>query len=93
MSNDNYPPEEEELQGPVPEPENPLGGPVADGDLAVGRGEGVGQAQEVQGLTQGQIVFARFVRHRGAMAGLIILVLIALLAITSMGIGPIRGWW
>ena len=33
MSNDNYPPEEEELQGPVPEPENPLGGPVADGDL------------------------------------------------------------
>lgn len=38
-----------------------MGGPVDDiVDDSVGRGEGVGQAKEVQGLTQGQIVMARF---------------------------------
>ena len=58
-----------------------------------GRGEGVGESKEVEGLSQGQIVFRRFLRHKGALVGMITLGLIALLAITSMGIGPIPGWW
>ncbi len=93
MSDDNLPDDKlDNLSPQVPLP--PMGGPVDDiVDDSVGRGEGVGQAKEVQGLTQGQIVMARFFRHRGAMAGLVILVLIAVLALTSMGIGPIRGWW
>lgn len=43
--------------------------------------------------SQGQLVLRRFVRHRGAMISLSILVLIILLATTSIGFGPIPGWW
>ena len=43
--------------------------------------------------SQGQLVLRRFLRHRGAMISLTILVLIILLAFTSIGFGPIPGWW
>ena len=48
---------------------------------------------EVAGLSQGQIVRRRFVRHKGAMAGMIVLLAIVILAVTSVGLGPIPGWW
>jgi peptide/nickel transport system permease protein len=48
---------------------------------------------EVAGLSQGQIVRRRFVRHKGAMIGLIVLLLIVVLAVTSVGLGPLPGWW
>jgi ABC-type dipeptide/oligopeptide/nickel transport system permease subunit len=48
---------------------------------------------EVAGLSQGQIVRRRFVRHKLAMAGIIVLLLIVILAVTSIGLGPIPGWW
>lgn len=71
--------------------------PVEPGEPALGdesgRGEGVGEAKEVEGLSQGQIVWRRFVRHKGAMAGLGVLLAIALFSFSAMGIGPIRGWW
>ena len=60
---------------------------------ATGRGEGVGQAKEVEGLSQGQIVWSRFVRHKGAMFGVATVATIALLSYSAMGIGPIPGWW
>ncbi|MEN0071382.1 MAG: ABC transporter permease [Propionicimonas sp.] len=60
---------------------------------AIGRGEGIGEAKEVEGLSQGQIVWRRFIRHRGAIFGLVILLTITVLAISAMGIGPIPGWW
>ncbi|WP_218184644.1 ABC transporter permease [Nigerium massiliense] len=72
---------------------------AADGDFAVeetdahGRGEGVGQAKEVEGLSQSQIVWRRFIRHRGAIFGLVTLTLVALLSILAMGLGPIPGLW
>lgn len=50
-------------------------------------------AAEVAGLSQGQIVRRRFVRHKGAMFSLALLALIVLLAATSVGWGPIPGWW
>ncbi|WP_029068604.1 ABC transporter permease [Jonesia quinghaiensis] len=43
--------------------------------------------------SQGQLVFRRFVRHKGAMASLIVLLFITLTAITSIGVGPLPGWW
>src|SRR5690554_4590921 len=43
--------------------------------------------------SQGQLVRRRFLRHKGAIAGLVVLLGIALLAFTSIGIGPIPGWW
>lgn len=58
-----------------------------------GRGEGVGQLKEVEGLSQGQIVWRRFIRHKGAMFGLTVLLIVAVFACSAMGIGPIPGWW
>jgi ABC-type dipeptide/oligopeptide/nickel transport system permease subunit len=48
---------------------------------------------EVAGLSQGQIVRRRFLRHKGAMIALGFLILIVVLAATSVGWGPIPGWW
>ncbi len=56
-------------------------------------GESSIEQAEVVGLSQGQIVRRRFVRHKGAMAGLIVLLLIVVLSVTSVGVGPIPGWW
>ncbi len=39
------------------------------------------------------IVARRFFRHKAARAGLIVLVFIIVLAFTSIGFGPIPGWW
>jgi peptide/nickel transport system permease protein len=47
----------------------------------------------VEARTQGQMVRRRFFRHRGAMIGLAVLVFVIVLAFTSIGIGPIPGWW
>lgn len=51
------------------------------------------RAQESVGKTQGQIVRKRFRQNTGAVVSLIILLLIFLLSITSIGVGPIPGWW
>lgn len=51
------------------------------------------ELKEVEGLSQGRIVFRRFVRHRGAMVAAVVLTFIVLLATTSIGWGPIPGWW
>nr|WP_228087585.1 ABC transporter permease [Sanguibacter inulinus] len=48
---------------------------------------------EQKSYSQGQLVVRRFLRHKGAMVSLVILVLITLLAFTSIGIGPVPGWW
>lgn len=51
------------------------------------------EQKETVGLSQLQIVRRRFLRHRGAMISSIILLFILLLSVTSIGIGPIPGWW
>ena len=43
--------------------------------------------------SQGRLVFRRLVRHRAAMVSAVVLVLIIVLAFTSIGVGPIPGWW
>ncbi|MGH8776254.1 MAG: ABC transporter permease [Jiangellaceae bacterium] len=43
--------------------------------------------------TQGELIRRRFFRHRAALMGMITLGFIILLAITSIGFGPIPGWW
>ncbi len=47
----------------------------------------------VKARTQSQLVWRRFLRHRGALSGLALLTIVVLLAITSIGFGPIPGWW
>ncbi|MEJ7799040.1 MAG: ABC transporter permease, partial [Ilumatobacter sp.] len=48
---------------------------------------------EVAGLTQSQIVRRRFLRHKGAMLSLFVLLVIVVMSISSIGAGPIPGWW
>lgn len=43
--------------------------------------------------SQGQLALRRFLRHRAAMISLTVLALITVLAFTSIGFGPIPGWW
>lgn len=69
-------------------PPEPLS-PPPDEEMA----ENAIELRDVVGLSQGQIVRKRFFRHRGAMAGSVVLLLIFLLAFTSIGYGPIPGWW
>lgn len=45
------------------------------------------------GKSQGQIVRERFLRHRGAMVAMGVLGAVILLAFTSIGFGPLPGWW
>src|SRR5690625_2571708 len=50
-------------------------------------------AGEDKSYSQRQLVLRRFVRHKGAMVSLVVLVGIVLLSVTSLGMGPIPGWW
>lgn len=69
--------------------ETPPAGPHGSGDSL----ENAIELREVEGLSQGQIVFRRFIRHRGAIGGLVAIASVALLAYTSIGAGPLPGWW
>jgi peptide/nickel transport system permease protein len=53
--------------------------------------------KETEGLSQGQIVFRRFVRHKAAMISVFVLFSLIMIVFSSLGIkiGPISipGWW
>ncbi len=53
--------------------------------------------KEVEGRTQGQLVFRRFLRHRAAVVAAVIFILIVLLAFSSVGLDflgiKVHGWW
>lgn len=51
------------------------------------------EVQETESLSIGRIVWRRFVRHKAAMVALVVLVAALILVFTSVGIGPIPGWW
>lgn len=51
------------------------------------------QGLEIKARTQAELVRRRFLRHRGALAGSALLLFILLMAFTSIGVGPIPGWW
>ena len=51
------------------------------------------ELKDVAGLSQGQIVRRRFFRHKGALVGLGMLAFVIVLAYSSVGVGPIGGWW
>ncbi|MBN9187951.1 MAG: ABC transporter permease [Microbacterium sp.] len=75
----------------VVEEENPR----TDGNIEAA--ENAIELKEVEGLSQGRIVWRRFVRHRGAMISLTVIVLITLVAFTSEGLSlwgiRLPGWW
>ncbi|HJE52565.1 MAG TPA: ABC transporter permease [Tessaracoccus flavescens] len=51
------------------------------------------QGTNTKSYSQGQLVRRRFFRHKGAMISLVFLAFIILLAFTSIGVGPLPGWW
>jgi peptide/nickel transport system permease protein len=55
------------------------------------------EQREVEGLSQGTIVRRRFVRHKGAMTSIVVLVLAAILVYSSIGFNlfglVVPGWW
>jgi hypothetical protein len=65
-------------------------GIVAGGENAIAN-------KETEGLSQRQIVFRRFVRHRGAMISLSVLTVLIVFVYTSLGLNlfgiHIPGWW
>jgi len=60
-------------------------------------GEGAIANKEVEGLSQGQIVLRRFLRHKAALVSLFFLISIIALVFSAVDsrLGPIRtnGWW
>jgi peptide/nickel transport system permease protein len=63
-----------------------------DNELAEA-GLGPAPVRPVAAKTEFRIVARRFFKHKAARAGLIVMALIILLAFTSIGFGPIPGWW
>ncbi len=51
------------------------------------------QAKDEVGLSQSRLIFRRFLRHKMAVGSVVMVSLITLLAFTSIGFGPIPGWW
>jgi ABC-type dipeptide/oligopeptide/nickel transport system permease subunit len=47
----------------------------------------------IKARTQGELVLRRFLRHRGALGGIAVLLLVVLLAFSSIGFAGIPGWW
>ncbi|WCE41728.1 ABC transporter permease [Brevibacterium sp. BDJS002] len=56
-------------------------------------GDNAIEAKETEGLSQGKIVFRKFLRHKGAMISIGVFAFVALFAFSSVGFGPIPGWW
>jgi len=50
-------------------------------------------ASTEQSKSQSRIVFERFLKHKPAMISSVLLVLITVIAFTSIGFGPLPGWW
>lgn len=48
---------------------------------------------EIKARSQAELVRRRFFRHRAAMIALVSLIAILVLAFTSIGAGPLPGWW
>jgi len=55
------------------------------------------EMKEVEGLSQGRIIFRRFIRHKGAMISLVVLLFVVGLSFSAEGINAlglhIPGWW
>ncbi|GGO93732.1 ABC transporter permease [Nocardioides phosphati] len=55
------------------------------------------ELKEVMGLSQGQIVRKRFLHHKGAIGGVLVLIAVVLLAFSSVGFRilgvDVPGWW
>lgn len=86
-----------DTENPEAAPSQPGGDPEgAPGTDPTPRADALPQAEReftVKAMTQRQLVVRRFLRHRGAMVGLVVFSATVLLAFTSIGFLGIPGWW
>lgn len=75
------------------QPPGPGSGPAPGASPAPRLGDGGRPGRAIAAHTRGQLVRRRFLRHRAAMTSLAALVLVILLAYTSIGFAGIPGWW
>jgi ABC-type dipeptide/oligopeptide/nickel transport system permease subunit len=73
----------------TPADEAPVTTPPGDGASA----QQVEREFTIRAMTSRQLVTRRFLRHRGALAGLTVFLFTVILSFSSIGIGPIPGWW
>ena len=73
--------------------ENPNSQPVTQPEENKYSVEDVLDQTTDKSYSQGELVLRRFVRHKAAMAGVFVLLFIIVLAVSSLGVGPIPGWW
>lgn len=48
---------------------------------------------DVESKSQSRLILGRFLRHKPAMISAVILVVLIVFAVSSIGLGPIPGWW
>ena len=83
-----------DLDTPEAAPTGPTGEPPTGS--GTGGGGVVPQVEReftIRAMTQRQLVTRRFLRHRGAMGGLIVFAFTVVLAFSSIGAFGIPGWW
>ncbi len=78
----------QQLPGTSPEQQEDASERKASEDGAAGS-----HGMNITARSQGELVRRRFFRHRGALGGMVALAFVLLLAFTSIGYGPIPGWW
>jgi peptide/nickel transport system permease protein len=49
--------------------------------------------EQTRGRSQGQLVRRRFLHNTAAVVSLAVLTFVVLLSVTSIGVGPVPGWW
>lgn len=79
--------------------DSPNGQPTGSSDdhearvRAVAAEDAGGDSRAIEGLSQAQIVRKRFLHNTGAVISVFVLVAVIVLAFTSIGFGPLPGWW
>jgi peptide/nickel transport system permease protein len=93
---DESPRDSEPLLG-NPEVPLPLDGPDSAEARGAEHAENAIELKEVEGRSQGSIVMRRFLRHRGAMISLAVMIIVIVLALSSEGLDllglKVHGWW
>jgi len=67
--------------------------PDPEGSVSLAEVEDAKLASSTSSVSQGKLVWRRFLRHKPAMISAVLLILAVILAVSSIGLGPIPGWW
>ncbi len=66
---------------------------TGDPHIKTETGSTTAQGMTIKARSQAELVRLRFFRHRGALGGMAVLIVVVLMAFTSIGYAGIPGWW